>query len=238
MEKTLSPWLVIEKLRSHKGISKKLLAEKLQINYNYLVDLLNGRYQTNIGDEKIRLISDVLDIPIGTLLDELHHILPGNGEPAHEKKEKIAAPAAPLIAPAALPIFRIISGSKIDHIFNRPELWVEKSSGMESLTQPLFSSGKNNDSAKIAVKLEDNSLFPPFSPGSIFIADRRAETRPGNLVLAVMKNYRAWIIEWRPTGPNTEDKITLNPYNNIYSEVSIPRSDLLCLFPVIWIRPA
>ncbi|MFH1230191.1 MAG: helix-turn-helix transcriptional regulator, partial [Planctomycetota bacterium] len=220
MEKTISPWQIIEKLRIKKGTSKKIIAERLQINYNYLVDLLNGRYQSKIDDDKLRTISEVLDIPVHNLLDELHGIITDNSvtvaEPVKEKTsgssfktirfpiqsesiklldKKPGIPKTPEsktetteISPIGkTPLFRIVSGSKIDDCFNQPELWQQKNLEfvyVPSLKdtpdksvghQPLGSQGILP--ATVAIKLEDNSLFPPCLAGSIFIIDASKKPR-------------------------------------------------------------
>ncbi|MBI5778822.1 MAG: LexA family transcriptional regulator [Planctomycetes bacterium] len=242
MEKPLSPWQVIEKLRAAKGIPKKALADKLQINYNYLVDLLNGRYQSNIDDEKIRIISSVLDIPINNLLDELHDIHPNDTAPAALEKAPMPAPPPPAEPPQAplvkIPVFRIISGSKIDPFFNQSLLWAQKEKEMEFLCGPLVEPALGEPPIRIAVKLEDNSLFPPCLAGSAFIVDTQIKPRIGDIVLAVLQNYRAWIIELNKMDSLPEEKFIFRPYNADYEPIMIARKDVLAIYPVVWIHPA
>lgn len=235
MEKPLSPWQVVEKLRANKGISKKLLADKLQINYNYLVDLLNGRYQTNVDDEKIRIISSTLDIPIKHLLDELHDIHHEDPVSATDMPEKKLEPETQL---DKIPVFRIISGSKIDASFNQSRLWAQKGNDLEFIYAPTFKSGPDNPAAKIAIKLEDHSLFPPCPSGSTFIVDTTNQPRTGNIVLVVLKNYRAWIIEMKNADSPPDGKFIFRPYHNDYETITLTRPDVLCIYPVIWIHPA
>jgi len=243
MEKPLSPWQVIEKLRANKGIPKKALADKLQINYNYLVDLLNGRYQTNVDDEKIRIISSALDIPINNLLDELHNIHPDDITAPPTALEKTQAPAPPPVEtpPAPLvkiPVFRIISGSKIDPFFNQSLLWAQKEKEMEFLYAPCLEPAMGASPIKIAVKLEDNSLFPPCLAGSAFIVDTEGKPRIGDIVLAVLQNYRAWVIELNKMDSLPEEKFIFRPYNADYESIMIARKDVLAIYPVVWIHPA
>ncbi len=241
MEKPLSPWQVIEKLRANNGIPKKTLADKLQINYNYLVDLLNGRYQTNIDDEKIRIISAVLDIPVNKLMDELHNIHPDTitAPPAGLEKTPTSAPQPPVEAPLGkIPVFRIISGSKIDPAFNQTLLWAQKEKEMEFLYAPCLEPTSGESTVRIAIKLEDNSLFPPCLAGSAFIVDTEGKPRPGDIVLVVLQNYRAWIIELNKTDSLPEEKFIFRPYNADYESIMIARKDIICIYPVVWIHPA
>ncbi|MEW6027081.1 MAG: LexA family transcriptional regulator [Planctomycetota bacterium] len=244
MENPLSPWQVIEKLRANKGIPKKALAEKLQINYNYLVDLLNGRYQTNIDDEKIRIISSVLDIPINNLLDELHNIHSAEPAPAPAAQEMPPAPQpqpqpeAPRAPLAKIPLFRIISGSKIDTLFNQSLLWEQKEREMEFLHSPVVEPAMGEPPVRIAVKLEDNSLFPPCLAGSAFIVDTGTKPRIGDIVLVVLQNYRAWVIELNKMDSLADEKLILRPYNSDYEPIMIARKDVLAIYPAVWIHPA
>ena len=246
MEKPLSPWQVIEKLRANNGIPKKTLADKLQINYNYLVDLLNGRYQTNIDDEKIRIISDILDIPVNKLLDELHHIHPdatsGPSGTAALEKSPTSAPQPPAETPPTpldkIPVFRIISGSKIDPAFNQSLLWAQKEKELEFLYAPSFEPTPGKSPVKIAIKLEDNSLFPPCLAGSAFIVDTEGKPRPGDIVFVVLQNYRAWIIELNKMDSLPEEKFIFRPYNTDYESIMIARKDILYIYPVVWIHPS
>jgi transcriptional regulator with XRE-family HTH domain len=244
MEKPLSPWQVIEKLRAINGIPKKTLADKLQINYNYLVDLLNGRYQSNIDDEKIRIISSVLDIPVNRLLDELHNIHPADIAAPSTTLEKAPtpAPAPPGETPPALldkiPVFRIISGSKIDPAFNQTLLWAQKEKELEFIYAPALEPMTGKSPVRIGIKLEDNSLFPPCLAGSAFIVDTEGKPRPGDIVLAVLQNYRAWIIELNKMDSLPEEKFIFRPYNADYESIMIARKDILYIYPVVWIHPA
>ena len=246
MEKPLSPWQVIEKLRAINGIPKKTLADKLQINYNYLVDLLNGRYQSNIDDEKIRIISSVFDIPVNKLMDEIHNIhtadTPRPDETAASGKTPTPAPQPPAAPPPAppgkIPVFRIISGSKIDPAFNQTLLWAQKEPEMEFLYAPCLETTPEKSPVRIAIKLEDNSLFPPCLAGSVFIVDTDSKPRIGDIVLAVLQNYRAWIIELNKIDSLPEEKFIFRPYNTDYEPIMIARKDILSIYPVVWIHPA
>ena len=246
MAKPLSPWQVVEKLRANNGIPKKTLADKLQINYNYLVDLLNGRYQSNIDDDKIRIISSVLDIPVDKLMDEIHHIHHDDtarpAEPVAAEKTPDPMPQAPAAPPSAppvkIPVFRIISGSKIDPSFNQNLLWDQKEQEMEFIHAPCLEPNAEKSPVRIAIKLEDNSLFPPCLAGSVFIVDTEAKPRIGDIVLAVLQNYRAWIIELNKMDSQPDEKFIFRPYSSDYESIMIARKDVLFIYPVIWIHPA
>jgi len=259
MEKTISPWQIIEKLRRKKGIPKKILAEKLQINYNYLVDLLNGRYQSKIDDDKLRTISIVLDLPIHNLLDELHGVTTPDGA----RFSEVVPSGIPPVGKT--PVFRIVSGSKIDPAFNQPEpegtadglakgealseLWAQKNlefayvpSLRETPDKPISFQPLGKQGilpATVAIKLEDNSLFPPCLAGSIFIIDTTKKPRIGDIVLVVLQNYRAWVIELNKIDSTPDkEKVFFRAYNSDFEPIMVNRKDIIFLFPVIWIHPA
>ncbi|MEK7448091.1 MAG: helix-turn-helix transcriptional regulator, partial [Planctomycetota bacterium] len=89
------PWQIIESLRIKKGVSKKILAERLGINYSYLVDLLNGRYPSKIDNQKLQIISEVFEIPIVEIISELsgpprfHRGQPSNATPGSGKSKLV-----------------------------------------------------------------------------------------------------------------------------------------------------
>jgi transcriptional regulator with XRE-family HTH domain len=275
MQQDLSVWEIVEKLREKKGISKKILSDKLKMNYNYLVDLLNGRYHTKIDNEAMQSISTALKIPLNKLLEAFQGadidtiLLPEQIPPPPQEtltqspitkedkpitEEPITTPYAPTpslrggspcgasiskIVPLGTrtPLFRIISGSKIDLSFNRPELWQsEIVSGNEFISLPSHSAEVGQDIAQhevIAVQLEDYSLFPPCLSGSIFIVSLKNEPRIGDLVLLVLRNYRAWIIELNKMETDT---VTFRPYNTTYEAIMVAQPDILGMYPIIWIK--
>ncbi|MFH1232197.1 MAG: S24 family peptidase, partial [Planctomycetota bacterium] len=102
--------------------------------------------------------------------------------------------------------------------------------------QPLGSQGILP--ATVAIKLEDNSLFPPCLAGSIFIIDASKKPRIGDIVLVVLQNYRAWIIELNKIESLHEEKVFFRAYNNDFEPIMVSRKDIIFLFPVTWIHPS
>lgn len=80
--------------------------------------------------------------------------------------------------------------------------------------------GEDIDSDCIAVEVEDNSMFPEFSPGDMLICDPSAQIEPGNFVIAKANGRsKAVIRKYRLLGQSGDSgtpKIELKPINPDY----------------------
>lgn len=165
--KPIFPWQIIEELRVKSDLSKKLLADKLQINYNYLVDLLNGRYPGKIDNDKLRILSEIFRMSVNDLIELLHQ----------EDEAGLGS------AGTGLPLFPVTSGQVNTPLRDKvPAGYTPRTPGV-------------SDPNAFAVQIKDNSLFPPCQQDSIFVISPSKEPRLGDIVLVTLKDYRVWLLE-------------------------------------------
>lgn len=195
----VSPWLIIEQLRKKHDISKKLLADKLQINYNYLVDLLNGRYQSNIDSQKLPVLAEIFQVSMADLIKLLH---------ADEND----------ISRSQMPLYALSAGETNSAIVSK---------------QPAEWFGAQTDAAgpdAFAVRIKDDTLFPPCHPETIFVISPHKEPRLGDLVLITLKDHRCWLLELNRV---ENDMAVLRYYNARYQPIMVPLKDILSAYSVI-----
>lgn len=205
------PWCRIETIRAARNISKKLLAERLKVNYSYLVDLLNGRYHSKIDSEKLTVLAETLQMPLEALIKE---ISPATTTLPIDAPPETTLPPEPPPMPAEPKIIDHSSGETLDFI----------------LTQPL--------PAPITLKLMDDSMSPPFTKGSLFTvtlaSDKPADLPPpGSLVVTIIRNGCAWI---RELNQLDNEWIMLKPYNKNWEYLQVARKDIVFVVPVQSIR--
>jgi transcriptional regulator with XRE-family HTH domain len=192
-----SPWLIIEQLRAKHDISKKLLADKLQINYNYLVDLLNGRYQSNIDNQKLRVLAEIFQMSMADLIKLIHADEDG-------------------AAGVQMPLYPLVSGEANAALATKqPAEWLAPPS---PATSDAF-----------AVRIKDDTLFPPCHPDSVFVISPHQEPRLGDLVLITLKDHRCWLLELNRV---ENDMAVLRYYNARYQHIMVPLKDILSVYPV------
>jgi phage repressor protein C with HTH and peptisase S24 domain len=231
-----SPWKIVEKLREIKGISKKTLADKLQINYSYLVDLLNGRYLSKIDNEKINTLSEILEIPVDDLLkalsggektDKPTQTKPPTSESECPKKEA-ADTQLPLITHSSESVIPDITGF-IKMVKGKSETYsghLGRLNGGLSANYNATAYLKNN---VFALKLEDDSLFPPFAPGTIFLVNKNKFPSLNEIVFVVLRDGRSWLREW---SKEDDEGIILKPYNPKYEYLQILTKDIIAMWTI------
>ncbi|MDI6733660.1 MAG: S24 family peptidase, partial [Planctomycetota bacterium] len=132
-----------------------------------------------------------------------------------------------------IPVFRIISGSKIDSFFNQPSVWQKKATEFIEFPVSNRQDRKSQTVNNIAVKLEDNSLFPPCVSGTIFITETPRKPKPGDIVLVVIRNYRSWMRELNKIeSVGGREMFTFRPYNNDYESIKVASDDIVALYSV------
>lgn len=242
------PWIIIERLRQRQGVTKKTLAERLQINYSYLVDLLNGRYQSKIDSKKVQIISDILHIPLDELLNRLHQPAEPISEPSPKPIEPITEtippqiptvteskpPAFPPLQTFRVPLIKYHSDEKVPDFNGFVKYMQGEEKHFESAdgnyqTPPYASAGETGQPI-VAIKLEDDSMFPPFPAGSTFLVNLKKVAHINELVLVVIKDGRMWLREWREV---KESNLVLKSYNSNYEYLQIALTDVLTISPVI-----
>ncbi|MCK5578608.1 MAG: helix-turn-helix transcriptional regulator [Planctomycetes bacterium] len=90
-----------------------------------------------------------------------------------------------------------------------------------------------SDQKGLALSITNDSLFPPFSPGSIFVISPGQKARPGDIVLAMTRDYRAWIMELQKMDA---DSIVLRPYHPERESILIEQRDIILIYPVVWVK--
>ncbi|MFA5795504.1 MAG: helix-turn-helix domain-containing protein [Candidatus Brocadiia bacterium] len=200
-----SPWLVIEQLREKHDISKKLLADKLQINYNYLVDLLNGRYSGKIDNQKLRVLAEVFNISIEELMGMIHL----------DDTDSLSSTVG---LPGNMPLYILQPGQPNKPLADKqpPDSFRP---GPDTYGQEAY-----------AIRLDDNSLFPPCRPGSVFILSPSKEPNLGDLILVVMNDQRCWLMELNRV---TNDMLTLRYYNTGLQPITIMLKDIQYIHTVV-----
>lgn len=226
---TSHPWTVIERLRQKQGVSKKALAERLGINYSYLVDLLNGRYPSKIDNRKLSILAEVFGMSGEVLLGEI------SGTPVQPTMvesptaQQVTEPVRAAVQRVEVPVISIRSGEVVkslleDKTIKESDLSAGQAGDRFSLSTHLARPGA------FGIRLQDDSMRPPFSKGSIFVVNPEHSVQVNNLVLTTIKDGRTWVRElWRMD----EEWITLKPYNEAYDHLQIERKDITLMYPVI-----
>lgn len=233
--KETSVWSIIEKIRDERGIPKKTLAERLGINYSYLVDLLNGRYTSKIDSHKIQILSDVFRISTNKLLKFLNtkndtgdvHSFLGDTEPGFSPKPELQNPELPAIFPTA---------SRINLIRHKSEAVITPVSKLMGFPQSFpdkeeYNLKYSNNPNIMAIKLEDDSMHPPFPAGTIFFVDTNRKATLKNLVFTIIQDGRSWFREWYYTLDTKE--IILKAYNPSYDYIQILIEDIVKMYPMV-----
>lgn len=201
------PWCRVEKLRAEKNISKKALAERLQLNYSYLVDLLNGHYHGKIDSDKLAALADIFQMPLESLLKEVSPESISQAAPSAPPQPEPPPPAAPEITDH-------LSGETLALLTNPPyppELALRL---MDDSMSPPFLKG--------TVFITDTGLTNPAQPPAI-----------GRLVVAAIRNGCIWIRELYKID---DEWVLLKPYNKACEYLQVARQDIIILTPVISIR--
>jgi transcriptional regulator with XRE-family HTH domain len=242
--KEASAWAIIEKIRDERGIPKKTLAERLGINYSYLVDLLNGRYTSKIDSHKIQILSDVFRISTNKLLKFLNaknnmanipdflgdtrpDVTSGQAEAVIYSKPELQNPELPAAFPVA---------SRINLIRHKSEAVITPASKLMGFPQSFpnteeYSLKCTNNPDIIAIKLDDDSMHPPFPVGTIFFVDTRRKAALKNLVFTIIQDGRSWFREWYYTLDTKE--IILKAYNPGYDYIQILIEDIVKMYPMV-----
>jgi len=230
------PWCRVEKIRSERDIPKKLLAERLGVNYSYLVDLLNGRYPSRIDDEKLTILADIFQMPRAALLQE------------------ISPQAVPPKTP--LPVTESPKSPEIlDHTSGEPLTSLLHPSTLPEISLRLMDDSMSPPFPKGTI-FTITSMPPRQVAGE---ATTRDETPAlGMLVLVTLRNACTWVrelykIEIQPTVsagdsfgadlsttadvPKASPKgmtewVILKPYNKDWEYLQIARKDIVLLQPV------
>lgn len=236
-KKESSAWIIIEKIREERGIPKKTLAERLDINYSYLVDLLNGRYSSGIDSHKIQILSDVFRISTNKLLKFLNtknepidiSSFLGDTRPDVTSGQAVGRVGGEL--PDVFP-----PPSRVNLIRHKSEAIIAPASKLMGFPQSF--SGAEEYSLKythnpgiIAIKLEDDSMHPPFPAGTIFFVDTSRKAALKNLVFTIIQDGRSWFREWYYTLDTKE--IILKAYNPSYDYVQILIEDIVKMYPMV-----
>lgn len=225
-QKQKYPWEIVEDLRIKSGIPKKVLAEKLQINYSYLVDLLNGRYPSKIDNDKLRTISELFQISIQELMNLIHQ----EGEDPDSAQPAQGGPAevmARIGAPTNLPVFPMASGIPLNSLFGNAE-WRQTQAPENIPAVPGLT-----DPETFGIRLQDDSLYPPCPDGSLFIISPQKHPRIGDVVLITLSDHRTWLAELNRIENETA---ILRPYNPKFDPISVMEKDVLWIYPVVWIK--
>lgn len=234
------PWVLIEKLRQMKGISKKDIASKLQLNYSYLVDLLNGRYPSKIDNQKIQTLSEILNIPINELLSYLtNKNIPDLADKPDTNDVKIKLPQEPLSSPSdSRDIIIGYPARKIPLIEHNSEeripdfaRFINSTKGeINQKISEYYNPAYLNNSDILAIKLQDDSMFPPFSPRTIFMFHKKSPPKLNEIVFIVIGDNRAWVREWHATEGSD---LIFKPYNPKYDYLQINSKDIIASYPMI-----
>jgi len=227
-----SPWIIVKKWREIKGIQKKILADKLRINYSYLVDLLNGRYPSKIDNEKINALAEILGIPVNDLLKLL----------SGDEKTAVSAQAKPLtigteppkepVSHSQIPLINHSSESVIPNITDFIKMAKGESetySGLNDGPAGHFTPNTHLKNDVFAVKLKDDSMFPPFARETVFLINKTKFPSLNEIVLVVLRDGRSWLREWTK---EDNDEIILKPYNPKYEYLQILTKDIIAMWTV------
>ena len=218
----LTPWGIIENIRRQKGVSKKVLAQGLKMSYGYLVDLLNGRYPSKINNQKLGILAEILQVPIEELLSaitqprEVSHPLPAPSTPS--------APTPAVSTPGILSILSFKSGEGMGTL-------TESGLISDRLETSLPALPNLGDPQAFGIKLHDDSMYPPYQSGSIFILRPSQSPQIGNLILAVTKDLRGWLGELSIH----EKYLVVKPNNSSCAPVKISKEDITFIYPVVWV---
>jgi len=200
------PWVAVEKIRERKDVAKKDLAFRLGINYNYLVDLLNGRYPSKIDNRRLAILSEIFQMPV----EEIIHQISG-------KVDKPVEVASLQSAPKEWPASADAGAKQMEVITIRSGEVVKELGEKKSCP--------NN----FKIKLDDDSMYPPCPRGSIFVIASLKQPDLNNLVLTVIRDGRAWVGELLR---RESERIILKPYNPTYDYLQIAREDIILISPV------
>lgn len=225
--KTSHPWTVIERLRSKKGVSKKVLAERLGINYSYLVDLLNGRYPSKIDNRKLSILAEVFEMPIEDLLGELSGKSVKPSEPEVPTQQEVVEKVVPVppVQAVRVPIISMLSGEVVKLLLE--EKTIKESEEQSSLPAHL------NQPDTFGIRLQDDSMLPPFAKGSIFVVSPEPSVQVNHLVLTTIRDGRTWVRElWKMD----EQWVILKPYNEAYDHLQIERKDITLMYSVVLVE--
>lgn len=199
-ERAKHPWTVVDKIRQRKNVSKKALAKSLGINYSYLVDLLNGRYPSKIDNRKLTILAEVFQVPIEEIIGEL------SGKPTVPLP--VVGKPQPLPQEDKIGVITIRSGEVVKELLENPNL-------------------KSQETFRI--KLDDDSMFPPCSRGSIFVVTPLKSPQVNNLTLVIIRDGRTWLGE---LDQSDKEWIILKLYNPDYESLQIERKDISLMYPV------
>ncbi|MFH1228222.1 MAG: LexA family transcriptional regulator [Planctomycetota bacterium] len=203
-----SPWLAIEQLREKHNIPKKTLADKLQVNYNYLVDLLNGRYSAKIDNQKLRVLAEIFNIPINELMDLFH-------------PDNTTGLSQTVCQSGNIPLYILNQGQPSKPLADKqPQEWFR--TGPDTYGPDAY-----------ALRIGDDSLFPPCRPGSVFIVSPSKEPNLGDLILVTISDQRCWLLELNRI---SNDMLTLRYYNARYQPVMISLKDIKSINVVVSIH--
>lgn len=102
------------------------------------------------------------------------------------------------------------------------------SAGWEKITRPFDLPYEN----VFAVQIRGDSLEPLVSEGCYVLVDPRKEVYSGNLAWIITRDYRASVKRVRFRG----NKVILVSANPEYPPQELARSEVLKMYPVVWIK--
>ncbi|MBI4712248.1 MAG: helix-turn-helix transcriptional regulator [Planctomycetes bacterium] len=236
-QKPKYPWEIIEDLRIKSGIPKKVLAEKLSINYSYLVDLLNGRYPSKIDNDKLKSLSELLQVPVQDLINLIHQsveippLMAGEDQPDGQTGRPEDQPTPSYVGgdrPTPLiPVFAITSGGTVNNQFGAPG-WRQTQA---SENYPAVAGLTDPDA--FGIRLQDDALYPPFRPGAFFVISPQKQPYLGDIILLTLSDFRTYLAELNRLDG---DMAVLRFFNPRFEPLMVRETDVLWAWPVVWVK--